>query len=178
MKSIKYLCLFLALIALASGCAGTQGSVKLVNPPAAGMNFAQFSSLIVKVAANPETTITSADKDRLQNLIVKQIKTDAPDRFKSINANDPGPNILEAGVVIKRYDEGNAFARVMLAGLGQIHIDANVDLRDWETKNKLATYDVNKTFAWGGMYGGFTDIKSVEDGFAKAVAAAIQGKQE
>jgi hypothetical protein len=65
----------------------------------------------------------------------------------------------------------------MLAGLGQMHIDADVVLTEPSTKEQLAKYDVTKTFAWGGMYGGFTGIKDVEDGFAKAVASAIAGKK-
>jgi len=85
---------------------------------------------------------------------------------------------MQALVYIKRYDEGNAFARVMLAGLGQMHIDATVTLKDMETKEQLAKYDVNKTFAWGGIYGGVTRITDLEDGFGKAVAASMSGKKE
>jgi hypothetical protein len=85
---------------------------------------------------------------------------------------------LQAVVVIKRYEAGNAFMRAMLVGLGQIHIDADVNLTNRETKESIATYEVTKTFAWGGAYGGFTDVKDVEGGFAKAVAASILGKPE
>jgi hypothetical protein len=44
----------------------------------------------------------------------------------------------------------------MLAGLGQIHIDADVILREYEKNESLAKYEVKKTFAWGGIYGGAT----------------------
>lgn len=80
--------------------------------------------------------------------------------------------------MIKRYEEGNAFARAMLVGLGRMHIDADVALSNWETKESIVQYEVSKTFAWGGLYGGLTDIKDVEDGFAKAVAASILGRKE
>jgi hypothetical protein len=66
----------------------------------------------------------------------------------------------------------------MLAGLGQMHINADVTMSDSTTKSNIAQYEVSKTFAWGGLYGGFTDIKVVEDGFAKAVAASILGRKE
>ena len=85
---------------------------------------------------------------------------------------------LHAAVNITRYDEGNSFARAMLAGLGQMHIDATVTLSDYQTKEEFAKYEVTETFAWGGLYGGFTDIRTVEEGFAKTVAASVSGKQE
>lgn len=66
----------------------------------------------------------------------------------------------------------------MLAGLGQMHIDADVALIDPATDEQVAKYDVTKTFAWGGMYGGFTGIKDIEDGFAKAVASAIAERKK
>ncbi len=60
-----------------------------------------------------------------------------------------------------RYDKGSAFARFMLAGLGQIHVDATVSLRDPARDVSLGEYEVNKTFAWGGIYGASTTIEDV-----------------
>ena len=37
-------------------------------------------------------------------------------------------------------------------------------------------YEVTKTFAWHGFYGGLTDIKDVEVGFCKGVSDSITGK--
>jgi hypothetical protein len=64
----------------------------------------------------------------------------------------------------------------MLAGLGQIHIDADVILREYEKNESLAKYEVKKTFAWGGIYGGATGIEEVETGFARAVVSVIFGE--
>jgi hypothetical protein len=58
--------------------------------------------------------------------------------------------------------------------LGQIHIDATVRLIDATSGNVTASYDVSKTFAWGGMYGGSTRIQDVEVGFAKSVVAIFK----
>ena len=66
----------------------------------------------------------------------------------------------------------------MLAGLGQMHIDADVVLRDPRSGTTFATYDVDKTFAWGGIYGASTSITDIEDGFAQSVAAAISGREK
>jgi hypothetical protein len=167
-----------ALSLVGSGCAGTRGAARLVTPPRADVSLVQFANLIVEVESQPDISSGSFDKERILSLIVKDIRTEAPGRFKTINQTSPEPDTLNAVVMIKRYEEGNAFARAMLAGLGQMHIDADVTLTNWETKESIAQYEVSKTFAWGGAYGAFTDIKDVEDGFAKAVAASILGRKE
>ena len=41
-------------------------------------------------------------------------------------------------VTTTRYDKGTAFARAMLIGLGQIHIDATVRLFTAEEREKLS----------------------------------------
>ena len=62
----------------------------------------------------------------------------------------------------------------MQAGLGQIHIAANVQLIDATSGNVTASYVVKKTFAWGGIYGGSTSIEDVETGFAASVVAIFK----
>jgi hypothetical protein len=78
-------------------------------------------------------------------------------------------------VQVATYDEGNAFARLMLAELGQMHIEGTVTLRDDATKAVVGEYEVSKTFAWGGVYGASTKIEQVQGGFAESVAAVIAG---
>jgi hypothetical protein len=168
----------LAIGFLVAGCAGTGGSHKLVTPPLSQEQATKYPDLIVAVESTPEIPLTATDKDRILQLILNSIQEESPDRFTTINASTPMPGTLHVAVTITRYDEGNAFARFMLAGLGQMHIDADVVLTDESTKEKLAQYEVTKTFAWGGIYGAATNIKGIEEGFAKAVAASILGKDE
>src|SRR6266852_4328343 len=119
----------LSVIALfVAGCAGTGGTHKLVTPPISKEQAAQFSDLVVEVESKPEISLTPTDKERILNFILKSIKEEETNRFKTINSTTPIPSTLHASVTIKRYDEGNAFARFMLAGLGQMHIDADVVL--------------------------------------------------
>jgi hypothetical protein len=66
----------------------------------------------------------------------------------------------------------------MLAGLGQIHVDATIRLLELPDNKKVGEFTVNKTFAWGGLYGGATSIEDVEKGFADGVAAALTGQKE
>jgi hypothetical protein len=80
-------------------------------------------------------------------------------------------------IVFTQYDDGNAFARFMLAGLGQIHIDGDVIFIDASSGQQLGAYKISKDFSFGGIYGGVTRIEDVEKGFAKSVAAILDNQQ-
>jgi hypothetical protein len=166
----------IAAVGLLSGCASSGGSHSLLTAPLNKSDAAHYSELAITVKPSHEVKITSADSERLKQKIAEEVKADADNRFTSINEENPGTNTLEAEVEIKRYDEGNAFARAMLAGLGQIHVDADVTLSDFNSKQVLAKYEVTKTFAWGGLVGASTNIQDVEEGFCKAVSESILGK--
>jgi hypothetical protein len=139
---------------------------------------AKYANLKVDLNCRSDVSLSSSDKERILDLIVKNIPTECPNQFRNVNASEVDQQTLHAVVNITRYDEGNAFARAMLAGLGQMHIDATVTLSDYQTNEEFAKYEVTKTFAWGGVYGAVTGIKDIQDGFAKAVAASIGGKKE
>jgi hypothetical protein len=79
-------------------------------------------------------------------------------------------------IIFTQYDKGNAVARFLLAGLGQIHMDADVIFIDGATGAQLGRYQVSKQFAFGGIYGGSTSIEDVEVGFAKSVAEILKTK--
>lgn len=177
MKIINTKILWL-VIALISGCASTGGSYKTIDSPLTGEQEAKYSELLINLQSSNGVGLTPESIDRMRKLIVQNIKADGNNnRFKKINNEPYSASTLEAAVNIKKYEEGNAFARAMLAGLGQMHIDADVLLYDHATKEKLTQYEINKTFAWGGAYGAFTTIKDVEIGFSKAVADSILGKK-
>ena len=174
----NYFLIIIVFGLFASGCATTTASYNAITPPKDSQQLAKYANLAVELKCSEGVSITSADQEKMLLLIVKNIPEEAPGRFASINPATPGENCMRAVVNVTRYDEGNAFARMMLAGLGQIHIDAKILLTDYDTKESLATYEVNKTFAWGGMYGGVTRIQDLHEGFAKGCAAAIVGKKE
>lgn len=161
---------------LASGCASTAGSFRTLNPATAD-TMAHYSKLGVRVDAGSGVPLNDSDKERIRDMIMRNLDSELQGRFKLMHGSDDDGGGLEADVLIKRYDEGNAFARMMLAGLGAMHIDADVTLVDRKSNDAVARYEVTKTFAWGGAYGGGTSIRDIEDGFAKAVATAIGGKE-
>lgn len=164
------------MASLMAGCASDGGSHKLISAPLSSTQSAKYTDLIISVQPASNVTLSQSDADRMSNMIAENIKSEAPNRFTSINSPTPSANALQASVAVKRYDEGSAFARFILIGLGQIHIDADVILSDLATKDKIAQYEATKTFAWGGIYGGITGIKDAEVGFCKAVADSILGK--
>ena len=170
--------LLLGLVFSAVGCATSKGSYSLIEPPKEGVQFTKYTNLSVALSCNDEVPLTESDKARILKLIEINMKKEGPTRFKSVNSATAQDNVLLATVNIKAYEKGNAFARAMLAGLGQMHIDAEIGLSDTQTNERLAAYEVNKRFAWGGLYGGVTRIEDIEDGFAQAVVDAILDKKD
>jgi hypothetical protein len=77
-------------------------------------------------------------------------------------------------IILTEYDKGNAFARAMMAGLGQIKIEADVIFVDETNGQEIGRYKVAKDFAFGGLVGATTNIEDVEEGFAKSVAEILK----
>jgi hypothetical protein len=125
--------------------------------------------------AAPGVAITPDNLARVTARVKAEIQDRLPGVFLAINPTAPG-QAMRIKLVFTRYDEGNAFARFMLAGLGQIHLDADVTLLDSVSGAVIAQYQIAKTFAFGGVYGGTTNMSEVEKGFAKSVADAIRPK--
>ena len=166
-----------ALAMLSTGCASTAGSAKVLASRAKDESLGRYTKVAFVTSAQGDAAqMTTADRERIVALVARKVKERAPTRFTDLAAAATDPETLRVSIAFRRYQEGNAFARFMLAGLGQIHIDADVTLEDEARRAALAKYDVTKTFAWGGIYGGSTSIKDVEDGFAEAVAKVVLGE--
>ncbi len=113
------------------------------------------------------------------NRIIQQVEADIRATSPNVLApagTPPAPNATLMKITFTRYDEGSAFARFMLAGLGQIYIEGDVVLIDSQTQQVLGKYKVSKDFSFGGVYGVTTTIQDVEKGFARSVAAVIEPK--
>ncbi len=144
---------------------------------------AQFSKPISdshRLCANDDATIklTVADGVPLQEngrLRLADMMTNAINlKKKNAQCNTTDKRAFILNSKITQYEEGSAFARFMLAGLGQIHIDGDFSLfLATSEKEPVAEFTLQKTFAWGGIHGGSTDIKDVEPAFVQGVADAI-----
>lgn len=170
------LSLFCALAILASGCAGDPGSYKTLTPPSKDEKLASYTKLSLAAKKNDDVTMSSSDQQRIVAAVAQRIKSTRPNRFVEINPANPDSNTLHATVNFTRYEEGSAAARFFLAGLGQIHIDAEVLLENSVKGVRLATYEVSKTFAWGGIHGANTSIRDIEGGFVDAIVIVLVGE--
>jgi hypothetical protein len=161
-----------------AGCAGTAGSAKPLTAAVKPESLARYTKVALGTSAQGDAAskLTAADRERIAALVARKVKEQAPNRFADLAATTTDAETLHVTIAFTRYDEGSAFARFMLAGLGQIHIDAEVTLEDRTLQTVIGKFEVTKTFAWGGIYGGATGIKDVEDGFAEAVAKVVLGQ--
>ena len=164
---------FVVFLASFYGCAGTIPSANFKKPLNETYRLCAYDEATVRLAPADNVTLNDISRQRLQNCIKDAInlkKNEIPCR-----SSEKRSFILDSRIT--RYDEGSAFARFMLAGLGQIHIDGDFDLLLLSQKDSsnesVAQFSLSKTFAWGGIYGGTTRIEDIEITFAGGVADAI-----
>jgi hypothetical protein len=157
-----------SFVLLLIGCASTAPRPTSVQPIATQYQLHRDDVVNVKV--------TAAESIAVDESVIRRVAQNVKQKIaarRSTATQSPGVREYEVEVRITRYDEGNAFARAMLAGLGQMHIDAHISVLLLPDRIRVAEFDVEKTFAWGGLYGAATSIKDVEEGFAGGVAEGI-----
>jgi len=157
----------LCLLVVLAGCATATIAPKVTQP----LVFDRTAPLTIgEVRLNVAPGVWMKDQDRtlLHHLIETNLKTNG---FRV----DLAPSAYRMTVTVTRFDEGNAFARMALIGLGQIHLDGTVAIADANGK-PVGEYKVAKTFAGGGVVGAVTTTENVESGFAKSVVAALVAK--
>lgn len=161
-------CLFAAT--LLAGCASTGGSVDTIKKLEVHDRVAGSDTVQVNVHPASGVVMQGLDVQRLSEIIKNKV-----DQKKVSNPSSVQPRNFDLDVTITRYEKGSAFARAMLAGLGQIHIEGRILLKDASTGTVCCEFLEDKTFAWGGLYGGTTRIEDVEEGFAEAIATQVVG---
>lgn len=165
--------IIIALLFLLGGCAGSAPRPQFTDAVAEHVTLDGNDVAEVTVQAATGVSILDTDLKRLREQIRQRLITGI--------ARNPAagePQAYEVKVNITRYAKGNAFARAMLAGLGQIHIDGTVTVTPSGADRKVGEFTVKKTFAWGGLYGGTTRIEDVEPAFAEGVVAGVTGQAE
>ena len=161
--------LLLAVSAL-TGCASS--------PPVAKFSHRQVDAVFhatdtadVNVSAASGVTMADYEKTRVIERIKMQIAAK-----QALNPASAAASQYEVDVRVTRYEKGNAFARAMLAGLGQIHMDGVVNVYAMPGRTPVEEFSVQKTFAWGGIYGSSTTIEDIEQSFAEGIANALTGQ--
>src|SRR6185369_4952892 len=181
--------LVLAVVALGvlSGCAGTAPTAEFKKPISDAMRLCMNDDATVTLSAADGVMLNDVSRQRLESRLTQTIN----EKKKLVQCKTADKRVFALNSKITRYDEGNAFARAMLAGLGQIHIDgefvltqklvaaaasdrtANTAISNASASESVAEFTVQKTFAWGGLYGSSNRIDDVEPGFAEGVTDAI-----
>lgn len=168
-KSFKALGLLVTGVTLLlMGCATTSPGAKFKEALAKDQYIDANDTALVKIEADEGIVIEKFEKQRLARSIEDKVNM-----LKMNNLNAADPRKFELAVLITRYDKGDAFARAMMPGLGAIHIDGRVAIFALPARYKVADFDIDKTFAWGGLYGAATSMEDVEKGFAEGVAEAV-----
>lgn len=153
------------------GCAGSVSEPTAIQP----LSAESIASLhISDVTADAASGVDVGDADL--GLICQKVKAYMQAESPNVMADPAGmPPAYVMKIHFTRFDRGSAFARAMLIGLGQIQIEATVDLDDASGKS-VAEYKVSKDFALGGIAGATTSVEDVEDGFAKSVVEIVKAK--
>ncbi|MDB5363212.1 MAG: hypothetical protein JWO51_4509 [Rhodospirillales bacterium] len=168
---VKTACLRSILLFCLSFLAACAGDVSKPTPVQA-LSATQQNSLHtsdVTAEAKPGLTVASYDIDR----IIQNVKAELA-KVELARPQGAAGSTAKIKLILTEYDKGNAFARAMMAGLGQIKIDADVIFIDDATGGEIARYKVSKDFAFGGIYGASTGMEDVEQGFAKSVAEILK----
>lgn len=174
-----------ALVGFVTACAHSAPDPVVRDPLTPEANLSSFTHLLITSQTMPGVGIPDAERQNVVAMVRREITERAPGRFALVDesaARSPAipadaavnvPKTLHMHIVFTRYDEGNAFARFMLAGLGQIHVATDVTLKDQGADTVLGRYDVSKQFAFGGIYGGSTTVQDVEKGLAAGIAEIV-----
>jgi len=160
--------------ALAVSLAGCASSVSEPTAVQALTTEQKAALHLTDVTADADRGVEVSDGDLglICQKVRAEIETQSPGIFTD-HAN--AGSAVKLNIHITKFERGNAFARMVMMGLGQIRIEADVDLID-RSGHKMAEYKVAKDFALGGIAGGTTSIEDVEEGFAKSVAEIVKAK--
>jgi hypothetical protein len=163
----------LAVVALLAGCASSPPEPKFTHVMVVDSRIRAADSAEVNITAPDTIKIQPSERQRVAEKIKAQI-----DVRKAKNSEFGDPRTYLVVLNVTRYDKGNAFARAMLAGVGQIHLDGTISLFQMPERTLVEEFDMQKTFAWGGIYGAATSMETIEDTFCDSVAATVTGQQQ
>lgn len=165
---------FLAMgVVMLVGCASTAPKANFSQAIATESRVMATDEISVNVDAATGVEMLPSDKTLLAEIIKQKV-----DQRKIANVREGEKREYEVDLKVTRFAKGNAFARAMLAGLGQIHLDGEVTLVSLPDRKEEGKFTLSKTFAWGGVYGAATSMEDIEKTFGDAVAAALTGQAE
>ncbi len=156
---------------LQSGCATNVPKAEMSKDVVSAYKIDADDQPTIKVSTAEGVSATEDEIAHFRNLVADKLNA----RRTSNVANGDSKN-CEVDITVTRFEKGSKFARAMLAGLGQIHLDANIVVVPTGGGDKLDAFKMSKTFAWGGIYGASENIEDIELPFADGIAAALTGQ--
>ena len=164
----------LPLLLITAGCGTTTLNLKSTEYV---VDLTQYKSITIQTSTTRGATVPEAAQARMKGLIKDEILECCRGRFENISLGDPGADDLVLSVKFTIYEEGNRFARFMLAGLGSMQIHADVEIKDTKSGQTIYGGEAGKTFGWGGVYGAVTGMDDLEKGLAKEVVAGLRTRR-
>lgn len=110
---------------------------------------------------------------------ISYLQTDIQDQVESILCGSAtAPDAYNIKVTITKYDKGNAFARFMLIGLGQMYLDGTVEVLQGEPPIVIRKGEFKKNYCLGGFAGGMATMQNnVLPEVGKSLSEAIKPQQ-
>jgi hypothetical protein len=162
MRIIRVFVVMFAMIFV--GCAATQ---PIIWQKADAMNLAKGGMVMVKASCE----MPSSDLSYLQSDIQQKVR-------EVLSGSVDTPDIYQIEVIITKYDEGSAFARFMLIGLGQMYLDGTVEIKQGVPPVVVRKGEFKKNYCVGGIAGGMATMqKDILPEVGKAIADAIKTQQ-
>lgn len=162
--------LFLALAAttLLIGCELNPFAVAGTGPT--GLNLIDADdTVVVRVEAAEPAVVLPEERARFAAETGRRLLKHAAGNALA----DGTARAWELVLQVRRYEHGNAFKRSVQAGMGAMHIDADVEVFAAGVEARVATFAVSKTYNWGGTLGGQATIADLETMVADAVAKEL-----
>jgi len=124
-----------------------------------------------KVVVDASCEMPPADITYLQGDIQQKVR-------EVLSGNPDLPDAYKVEVTVTKYDKGNAFARFMLIGLGQMYLYGTVEIKQGEPPVVIRQGEFKKNYCVGGMVGGMASMqKDVLPKVGQAIADAIKKQQ-
>jgi hypothetical protein len=168
-KSILFPILFLI-----AGCGTTTLNLRSTENV---VDLNEYKSITIQTSTAQGVAVPEPAQSRIKRLIKSEILDCCKERFENISLGDSGAKDLLLNVKFTIYEEGNRFARFMLAGLGSMQIHAEIEIKDAASGQRIYGGDAGKTFGWGGIYGAVTGMDDLENGLAKEIIAGLRTRR-
>ena len=121
-----------------------------------------------KVELEADVFVPEDEMDFMKKSITKEVQ-------KVITGSDTLSNLYLITVTITKYDEGSAFARFILIGLGQMKLFGTIEITQGEPTVVIREGEFKKVYAVGGILGATATMrKDVTSKIGGAIAKAIQ----